>query len=81
MESVTGRPNIMPSRPKNEAAVRRELRRRIAALGRGGTARIADEIGISDSRISGVARGNYPVTDRIAKGLGFRRVVRWERLK
>lgn len=78
---MSGRPNPPRIIPAGEKEVLAELRRRIEAGGRGEIKRIADEIGVSHCRISAIARGYQPVTDRIAAGLGFRKTVAWERVR
>ena len=61
---------------ENEAEVRAALDKR---LKRKGAAREMDEmLGLTESYISQMRKG--PVPPKVAYGLGYRRVVRWEKL-
>lgn len=62
---------------ENEDAVVAELRRRRQRWG--ASKRLAHEIGVSTSILCRVARGQLAPSERVAAGLGFRKVVRWEK--
>lgn len=59
--------------------VRAELNRRIRQRW-GASKRLADQIGVTPSILCRMAKGQTPVTDRVAQGVGFRRVVKFERV-
>lgn len=59
-------------------AVRAELKRRLAR--RGAAKQVAADIGVSPSILCRVAKGALPPSEKVAEGLGFRRVVAFERV-
>jgi len=67
------------SRIPGEELVIAELRRR--APRRGMRKQLAHELGTSEPTLAGIATGNRGVSPRIAEGLGFRLVARWERVE
>ena len=54
-----------------------ELRRRLRP--RGTSKRVAHELGVSTGSISQIASGYRLPSERVAKGLGFRKLVVWVR--
>jgi plasmid maintenance system antidote protein VapI len=46
----------------------------------GGKIALARELAITPLHLSGILRGRWPISDEIAEKLGYRRVVRYERL-
>lgn len=54
-----------------------------ARLGDGpwGKEELARSLGITPFQLSGVLRGRWPVSDAIAAALGYRKVVRFERIE
>lgn len=67
------------SRPVNDEEVVRAIKSKVRWWG--DQTRLAKEIGVDSCRISRVLQGKDPVSDRIAAGLGFKRVSRWERIR
>lgn len=61
----------------DEGEVKEELRARLRRVGKPALAR---ELGIGTLRLSGILRGAFPVGDDVAAALGFRRVMRFERV-
>lgn len=53
------------------------LRARLDVVGR---YQLARDLDITPQRLSQILRGNWPVSEGIAAGLGFRRVDRFERI-
>lgn len=74
---MSARPPPSPL-PENEAEVIADLQSRIRW--RGDQTRLAKEWGLAPCRISHVLKGRMRISDRIAAGLGYRRVTRWERV-
>jgi transcriptional regulator with XRE-family HTH domain len=60
-------------------AVRAELRRRLST--RGSSKRVAHALGVSISTLSKIAGGSLAPSEHVAEGLGFRRVIRFERVE
>jgi transcriptional regulator with XRE-family HTH domain len=54
-----------------------ELRLRVRE--RGAARQLAEEAGVSAAAVSQVIRGHRPPPESLARVLGFRKVVRWER--
>jgi plasmid maintenance system antidote protein VapI len=46
----------------------------------GGKLALARELAITPFHLSGILRGRWPISDEIAEKLGYRKVVRYERL-
>jgi transcriptional regulator with XRE-family HTH domain len=59
--------------------VRAELRRRTRR--RGSAKRVAHELGITASQLSRIALGRLAPPEHVAERLGFRRIVRFERVE
>jgi hypothetical protein len=59
--------------------VRAELQRRTRR--RGSAKRVAYELGISTSHLSRIASGSLAPPEHVASALGFRRVIRFERVE
>ena len=53
---------------------------RARTLGRGEAKRFAHELGVTPQMLSQVLNGQKTPPESMAKALGFRRVVRWERI-
>lgn len=45
----------------------------------GGKTRLMRELGVTRMKLTGILRGRWPIDDQVAAGLGFRRVMRFER--
>jgi hypothetical protein len=45
-----------------------------------GKAAVAKRLGLTEFRLTGILRGRWPVPEEAAKQLGYRRIVRFERI-
>lgn len=70
---------IRDHRAENENEVRDILKERLSR--RGAAKEMATSLGCSDPYLSLVKNGVRPLPQKIAAMLGFRRVIRWERMK
>lgn len=42
---------------------------------------LARELGVSPFQLTGILRGRWPIDDRLAAALGYRRITRFERIE
>lgn len=61
-----------------EGEVRAALWARLSALG--DKAALARELGLKPLQLTGMLRGHWPVSDAVAEALGYRKIVRFERI-